>query len=147
MKKHLFALGALAISAAALASGSVSGHGGFAQVKEGVATFRMEIDQQNLGEHYFIFASEGSHNDYPDTVFKSTSVTQYMEHGDNEVMVMGRGLLYHLIPVDYMARFVDGADGRRDFFELHAWNSRNGAHVIHLNEFITRGNIVVRHGK
>jgi hypothetical protein len=40
MKKYLFALGALAVSAAALASGSVSGHGGFANEMVGVATFR-----------------------------------------------------------------------------------------------------------
>ena len=147
MKKLIFALGALTASVVALASGSVSGHGGFHQEKEGVATFRMEIDGNALGKHFFVFASEGSHGDYPDTVFKSVEITQYMEHGANEVMIMGRGLLYNMIPVDYMARFVDGAAGRRDYLELHCWNSRNGSHIVHFAELLTRGNIIVRHGK
>jgi hypothetical protein len=71
----------------------------------------------------------------------------YMEQAPNDVMIMGRGLLYHMIPVDYMVRIIDGANGRRDYFELHAWNARNGAHIIHFGKYISRGNIVVTPGK
>lgn len=148
MKKYLFAMCCLAATAIAAATGgSVVGNGGVSSKIEGVATFWMNIQQDSLSSARFIFASEGSHHgDYPDVVFKSVQVTSYMEMG-NTVMVTGRGLLYHMIPVDYMAEFVDGGRTVEDSISLHCWNTRNGAHIVHFGDMLTAGNILVTPGK
>lgn len=112
----------------------------------GVATFRAEIEQDNLQDHFFVFASEGGHHDYPDTVFKSTMIHHYGTMG-KMVMVMGRGLLYNSIPVNYMAHFMDNGPRQMDYLELHLWNSRSGTHLLHFTETLTEGNIVIDHGK
>ena len=147
MKKYVFALSFLAATAMALASGgSVVGHGGVTNPEEGVATFWMNIQQDNLSAARFFFASEGTHGDYPDVVFASTNVDMYTLKG-NTVMIRGRGLLYHMVPVEYMATFVDGGRGIQDEIHLHAWNSRNLTHIVHFDANLTDGNIVVTPGK
>jgi hypothetical protein len=128
--------------------GSVVANGGVTNEKEGVATFWANIQQDSLKTSQFIFASEGTHGhgDYPDVVFKSISIDMYMDMG-NTVMVRGRGLLYHMIPVDYMGMFVDNGRGIMDEIQLHAWNTRNLAHVVHFVANLTDGNIAVTPGK
>lgn len=148
MKKYLISLCALATCATALASsGSVVANGGFRDPMQGVATFAANINADALSKAFFVFASEGHHHgpDYPDAVFKSVSVVQYMNIG-NSVVVMGAGLLYGEIPVTYMARFVDSGQTRGDVFELHCWVQRSN-HVVHFLERITAGDIVVTPGK
>lgn len=148
MKKYFLALCLMASTAMAVATGgSVFGYGGFRNPTEGVATFRMQIEEDSLGTASFLFASEGTHGDYPDTVFKSVQVTQYMNLASNRVRVHGRGLLYNMIPVFYMATFTDGGNRGADHLELHAWNSRNGAHIVHFAEYLTEGVIVVTPGR
>jgi len=148
MKKQLFTLGLIAATAAALATGgSITANGGVSNEKEGVATFWANISEDNLTSGRFIFASEGTHHgDYPDVVFKSISIKSYMAMG-NTVMIQGRGLLYHMIPVDYMATFVDGGRTVSDQISIHAWNTRNYAHVVHFESALTDGNIVIKPGK
>lgn len=149
MKKYVFALCFLAASAMAIASGgSVVGNGGVSQEKEGVATFWMNIQQDNLKTARFVFASEGSHGDYPDVVFSSTSIDMYMDMDmGNTVMVRGRALLYHMIPVEFMAHFIDRGRGQMDRISLHCWNTRNLAHIVHFEADLTAGNIIVTPGK
>jgi hypothetical protein len=147
MKKYVFALCFLAATSLALAAGgSVIGNGGVSEEKEGVATFWMNIRQDNLKNARFVFASEGTHGDYPDVVFSSTHIVTYIE-SENTVMIQGHALLYHMIPVEYMARFVDGGRTAPDSIELHAWNSRNMMHIVHFEAELTAGNIIITPGK
>lgn len=149
MKKYIFSLCFLAATAMAFATGgSVVANGGITNEKEGVATFWANIQQDSLKTARFVFASEGvhGHGDYPDVVFSSIAVDTYMGMG-NTVMIRGRGLLYHMIPVDYMAIFVDRGRTIQDRISLHCWNTRNLAHVVHFEASLTAGNVVVTPGK
>ena len=148
MKKYLISLALLSASAVAMASGSsVIANGGFRNPLEGVATFAVNIQEDNLKNAFFVFASEGNHHgpDYPDAVFKSVRVMEYTNVG-SIVMITGSGLLYNQIPVTYMARFVDSGQSRGDYLELHCWVQRTN-HLVHFGNYLTAGDIVVRPGK
>jgi hypothetical protein len=148
MKKYFFALCLLTASAVSMASGgSVVGNGGFRDPMEGVATFAMDVQEDNLKNAFFVFASEGNHHgpDYPDAVFRSVVVQEYYNSGGT-VMIEGHGLLYGQIPVSYRAVFRDAGPQRGDHFELHCWMERTN-HLVHFAHFLTAGDIVVNPGK
>ena len=148
MKKYLVSLCLMAASAVAMASGSsVVGNGGFRDPNQGIATFAMNIHEDALGKAFFVFASEGSHHgpDYPDAVFRSVQVLDYVNIG-GIVMITGHGLLYNNIPVSYRARFIDAGPARGDYFELHCWIERTN-HLVHFAHFLTAGDRVVSRGK
>jgi hypothetical protein len=145
MKKLFVALSTLVAAACLANGGSVVGNGGFRQVDEGVATFAISVFEDTPSKHFFVFASEGSHGDYPDTVFKSIQLLSFQSAG-NTVVITGNGLLYNEIPVSYTARIIDAGDQRGDYLELHCMISRT-MHIVHFAEFLTAGDLVVRQGK
>ena len=146
MKKLFLSLCLTAATAAVLASGSsVTGYGGFRDPVEGVATFRLDFTENSLRTHRFVFASEGTHGDYPDTVFKSIGITSYTQVG-NTVVVTGTGLNYNETLVNYTLRVVDNGPRQRDYMEFHAWITPN-EHLIHFAQFLTAGDIVINPGK
>jgi hypothetical protein len=149
MKRFLLALCATGVAVTAVSSGSsVIMNAGFRDpIGLGVATAAAVIEEDNLTSSYFLFASEGGHHgpEYPDTVFRADTVTEYMQMG-NQVMVMGSGRLYGFIPVAYMARFVDAGPVRGDYFEIHCWVERTN-HIVHFTSYLTSGDIRVIPGK
>ena len=146
MKKLFVSLCLTAAAATVLASGSsVTGFGGFRDVNEGVATFRLDFSEDALRSHQFVFAAEGVHKDYPDTVFKSMGVSSYMQMG-NAVMITGTGLIYNETLVNYMLIVRDNGPRQRDYMEFHAFVDPQ-FHIIHFAQFLTAGDIVINPGK